>query len=122
MASSWGLSLHASEEKVTGDSPRKESRMEPVGIFFAALVLAFVVEALLEYVFGIWWKPMSDSVRPRVLMAVGLVIGVGLCLAYKVDLLAELGLKAGYVGQVLTGAIVGRGSEYLHAFYKKIKP
>jgi len=96
--------------------------MEGIGTFFAALVLAFVVEAVLEYVLGIWWKPLSEEIRPKVLMAVGLVLGIGLSLAYHVDLLAELGLSPSILGKVLTGALVGRGSDYLHAFWKKIKP
>ena len=96
--------------------------MEEIGVFFTALVLAFFVEAILEYVFGIWWKPMSEDLRAKVLMAVGLVLGVALCLSYRVDLLAELGLAPSIVGQVLTGAVVGRGSDYLHGLWKKIKP
>ena len=96
--------------------------MEPIGVFFSALVLAFIVEAVLEYVLGIWWQPLSETVRPKVMMAVGLIIGVALCLVYKVDLLAELGLQASVIGQVLTGALVGRGSDYIHGFWKKIKP
>ena len=94
--------------------------METLGVFGLALVLAFTVEALLEYVLGIWWTPLSETVRPKVLMAVGLVLGITLCLIYKIDLLAELGLQAGIVGQILTGALVGRGSEYLHKWYNRI--
>lgn len=96
--------------------------MEGVGIFFSALVLAFIIEAVLEYVFGIWWTPVPEALRPKILMAVGLVLGVALCLAYRVDLLAELGLSSSIIGQVLTGTLVGRGSDYLHAFWKKLKP
>ncbi len=96
--------------------------MENIGVFFSALVLAFMVEALLEYVLGIWFVPMSEQLRPKILMAIGLVLGIALCLSYQVDLLAELGLQPSIVGQVLTGAVVGRGSDYLHGLWKKIKP
>ena len=96
--------------------------MESLGVFFAALVLAFVVEAILEYVLGIWWQPGSDAVRARLIMAVGLILGVAGSLAYKVDLLAELGLQPSVVGQIISGALIGRGSDYLHGFWKKIKP
>lgn len=92
------------------------------GVFFLALVLALLVEALLEYVLGIWWQPLSEEKRPKVIMAVGLVFGIALCLAYKIDLLAELGFSAGIIGQILTGALIGRGSDYLHGFWKKVKP
>lgn len=96
--------------------------MEGLTVFFSALVLAFAVEALLEYVLGIWWAPFPENKRAKVLMAVGLVLGVALCLSYRVDLLAELGLNPSIVGQVITGALVGRGADYVHAFWKKIKP
>ena len=96
--------------------------MENIGVFFSALVLAFMVEALLEYVLGIWWQPLSNTVRQRVIMAVGLLIGIGLSVTYKIDLLAELGLRASLIGQILSGALIGRGSDYLHGFWKKIKP
>jgi len=96
--------------------------MEGFGVFFSALVLAFIVEAVLEYVLGIWWKPISETIKPKVLMAVGLVLGIGLCLAYRIDVLSELGLPASILGQVLTGALIGRGADYLHSFWKKLKP
>lgn len=95
--------------------------MESLGVFFSALVLAFIVEAVLEYVLGIWWKPLSEALRPKVMMAVGLAMGIALCLLYRVDLLAELGLSANIGGQILTGALIGRGADYLHGFWKKIK-
>lgn len=96
--------------------------MEGFSVFFSALVLAFIVEAVLEYALGIWWKPLSEVLRPKVMMAVGLAAGIALCVVYRVDLLAELGLQASIVGQVLTGALVGRGADYLHNFWKKLKP
>jgi len=96
--------------------------MEGFGVFFMALVLAFIVEAALEYIFGIWWKPLSEEMRPKLLMAAGLVLGIALCLVYKVDLLGELGFPAGIVGRILTGALIGRGADYLHGFWKKLKP
>lgn len=88
----------------------------------AAAILAVVIEALLEYVFGIWWKPFPEELRPKVLMAVGLLLGMGLCLFYRIDLLAELGFAASRLGQILTGALIGRGSDVFHAIVKRIKP
>lgn len=93
-----------------------------IGTFFFALVIALVVEAVLEYVFGIWWRPFNEEHRPKILMAAGLALGIALCLAYKIDLLAELGLPPMVLGQILTGALVGRGSSFLHDFLSKVKP
>ncbi len=87
----------------------------------AGAVLAIVIESCLEYVFGIWWKPFPPEKRPNVLMAMGLVLGILLCLKYRVDLLASVGFAASRVGQVLTGALVGRGTDVYHAILEKIK-
>lgn len=95
--------------------------MEGITVFFKVVVLATVVEALLEYVFGIWWTPFPEAARPKVLMAVGLVLGVALCICYGVDLMAELGLPPSVIGRAITGALVGRGADYVHAFWKKLK-
>ena len=94
---------------------------EVTGAFATALVLAAVVEAILEYLLGVWWKPLSNSARAKLLMAAGLVVGVSLSLAYRVDILATLGFQPSIVGQVVTGALIGRGADYLHGFWKKVK-
>ena len=92
-----------------------------MSVFFLALILSFMVESILEYVLGIWWKPLSEAARPKVLMAVGLVLGVGLCVVFQIDLLSEIGFPPTILGRVLTGALVGRGADYLHSFWKKLK-
>lgn len=96
--------------------------MNGISVFFSAIVLALFVEAILEYVLGIWWKPLTNELRKKVILGVGLALGIALAISYKVDLIAELGLPASVVGQVLSGALIGRGADYLHGFWKKIKP
>ena len=91
------------------------------GAYASALVLAVVVESILEYVLGTWWKPLSNATRQKVLMAAGLIVGVVLALVYQVDILAELGLAPSIAGQVVTGSLIGRGADYLHGFLKKVK-
>lgn len=93
--------------------------MDGVNIFFIAVVLAAVLESVLEYVFGIWWKPFPDEMRPKVLMGIGLVLGVAVCLVYGIDLLAAFGLQSSVFGQILSGALIGRGSDFLHQFLTK---
>ena len=94
---------------------------EIAGAFGVALVLAAVVEAVLEYVIGVWWVPLANATRQKVVMAVGLVVGVALALSYQVDILAALGLAPSTVGQVVSGALIGRGADYVHGFWKKVK-
>ena len=90
------------------------------GTIFGALVLAFVVETVLEYVVGIWWKPLANEARAKLMMGCGLACGVALALSFHVDLLAELGFAPSLAGQVISGLVIGRGSDYLHGFWKKV--
>lgn len=94
---------------------------EAGGIFGIALLLAFCVEAVLEYVLGVWWKPLAEATRQKVLMGAGLVVGIGLALVYRVDLLAAMGLAPSLAGQLVSGALIGRGADYLHGFLKRVK-
>ena len=94
---------------------------EIAGAFGIALVLAAVVEAVLEYVIGVWWVPLANATRQKVVMAVGLVVGVALALSYQVDILAALGLAPSIVGQLVSGALIGRGADYVHGFVKRVK-
>ncbi|MDD4874313.1 MAG: hypothetical protein PHE15_04995 [Dehalococcoidales bacterium] len=89
-------------------------------VFIMAVILAFFVETLLEYLLGIWWKPLAAESRKKLVMAAGLLLGIGLAIGYKVDLMAELGFPPSIIGQVLSGAAMGRGSSYLHDLWKKI--
>lgn len=89
-----------------------------VGVLSGAFALAFLVEGLVEYVLGIWWKPMSEATRKAVLPAIALVLGMGLALGFRIDLLALVGLNQPILGQILSGLMIGRGSEYLHRFVR----
>lgn len=82
-------------------------------------ILAAVVEAVIAYV-----VPKNNAEQPREwLKYVSAVIGVALCVAYNADMLAALGVISPfpYVGAIVTGLIVGRGSNVLNDFYGKVK-
>jgi len=73
------------------------------------LLLATLVESFSEYVFG-----KIEKMKPFI-MYIALLLGVGAALAYKVDILAMFNLHANsYVGYVISGLIIGRGSNYLN--------
>lgn len=95
--------------------------MSYISIVVQVLILATIVEALLEYVFGIWWQPFPDTLRPKILMAFGLGLGIAVAIFYEVDILADLGFPPSLIGQIITGAIIGRGSEYTHQLYNLLK-
>ena len=76
-----------------------------IGIF----ILATLVEGFTEYAFGKW-----EKIKPY-LLYVALVLGVGAAIAYKVDILARFDLHTNaYVAYVISGLIIGRGSNYLN--------
>lgn len=84
----------------------------------AVLLLATLVEGFTEYLF-------SDQPKAQpYLKYIALGLGVGVSLAYGVDILAGLGLVSPvpFVGQVISGLIIGRGSNYVNDFVSSLKP
>lgn len=74
------------------------------------LLLAAFVEGLVEYLFA-----KQNGSQP-VLKYVALGLGVVLAIAYNVDILAMAGLVSPIplVGNVVSGIIIGRGSNYVN--------
>lgn len=74
------------------------------------LFLATFVEGLTEYLFA-----QEGKVQPW-LKYIALVLGVGAAVIYRVDLPATLGLTSGFVyaNYVVSGLIIGRGSNYVN--------
>jgi len=98
-----------------------------------AFALAFLTESLVEYLMG---TPMEHVavLKPWKwsLMYIAAAVGVGLALYWKIDLIAvvangvatlskiELSWSVSPVGQILSGLIIGRGSNFLHDFLGKV--
>ena len=84
-----------------------------LGIVF----LATFVEGLIEYLFA------KDGVSQPVLKYAALLIGVILAIAYKVDILAMIGLvtTVPFIGYVISGIIIGRGSNYVNDVFTMIR-
>lgn len=83
------------------------------GIF----LLAFFVEGLVEYLFG------KENGSQPALKYVALALGVGLAIAYNVDILAMAGLVSPVplIGNIVSGIIIGRGSNYVNDFVSKLR-
>jgi hypothetical protein len=79
--------------------------------FFAFLAAALLVEAVWQAA-----KPAFPPVPAWADVVVTLGLGVAVCVLAGLDLFAAAGvqLAASYVGQVLSGLLVGRGSNFLH--------
>lgn len=88
------------------------------GIF----VLAALAEALVEYLL----KPVVDDIagdvkatwRDLTLRYTAALAGILLCVLYRADLLTYFDLVPPWpwIGYVITGLIVGRGSNFVHDF------
>lgn len=87
----------------------------------ALFAMSVFIEGFIEFFIS-----DPNTVQPW-LKYVGLVIGVGICLAYRLDVFAILGIISpivsisNYIGCVLTGVIIGRGSNYLNDFIATFK-
>jgi hypothetical protein len=100
------------------------------GRFLLAFALAFIAESMSEYLFAPWldaakarWPGLKAAEPMRY---VALLVGLALALAYRLDVIYEaFGYVAiwPWVGVVITGLVIGRGSNYLHDFWETyLKP
>lgn len=98
-----------------------------IGFIF---ILAFLNESLTEYIFGTPFKKVPGlAPHSWVLQYITLITGVGIAFAYRLDLIGIFASAVGaesvaapWVGYVLTGLIIGRGSEWLHKLVSKFFP
>lgn len=86
--------------------------MQAIALIF---VLAVLTEGLVEY-FG---TPIPSAYKRYIAAIVGVIV----CILYNADLLAILGYAASvpFVGAILTGLVVGRGSNYLNDIVARIQ-
>lgn len=77
--------------------------------FATFIIAAVIVEGIVEYAASKW-------VTGDMLRYIALGIGVVFCIGYQLDLLAAFGLTAinPYISYVVTGILIGRGSNYLN--------
>lgn len=86
-----------------------------VGILF----LATLIEGFVTYLFG---KSAEGETRPWI-RYVALALGVAAAIAYKIDIPAMIGLVSSYslVGYVVSGLVIGRGSNYVNDIFTSLK-
>jgi hypothetical protein len=86
--------------------------MEALGLITA---LAVIIEALVEN--------FAKEIDARYKVWITAAVGVALCIAYEADVLAFLGYTATfpYIGQILTGFLIGRGSNYINDIITRIR-
>lgn len=78
--------------------------------FISLTLMAIIVEGLITYL-----KTFFVGGKPQWQMLVGIGLGVAVALTYNVDIFALLGIVSTvpYVGAVLTGILISRGSNYI---------
>lgn len=88
-----------------------------------AVVIAIVVEALIEYAKTIGKAVMNKQYKTAVTQLAAIAIGVGLCAAAGADVFAALGITFSIkvIGVVLTGIFASRGANYLSDIAKRIQ-
>jgi len=92
--------------------------MGSANLLIALVVLATFYEYITETIFGTW-------LNGKVMALVSASIGVVLCISFQLDGMSLLndGFSAFHpiIGQIVTGIIVGGGSNRVHELFKKIK-
>lgn len=85
--------------------------MQAIALIF---ILAVFVEGIIEY--------LGAAIPSAFKAYVAALFAVVVCLAYNADLLALLGYPAAwpYAGAILTGLVIGRGSNYLNILVSRI--
>lgn len=88
-------------------------------IISGSILLATFVEGLITYLFG----PNNELSSREWIKYVSLFFGVVVSVLYQVDILASTGLVAIHpvVGYVISGLVIGRGSNYLNDFVSFFK-
>jgi hypothetical protein len=84
----------------------------------AILLLAVIVESFVEYAFG-KVKPLKNY-----LLYISLAFGIVVSIAYRVDVIDYLvGIQSPipYFGYILSGLLIGRGSNYINDLVSLIK-
>lgn len=85
--------------------------------YFTLIYLAIIVEGMITYV-----KEFFVNGKMKWEMLISILIGVLVAVSYEIDLFALVGLKSivPYLGSVLTGILISRGSNYVFDLIKTI--
>ena len=94
-----------------------------MSIILLAVVMAVIVEAILEYVKTIWAAVEKKAYKTVVTQLAAIALAAGLCFAVQADVFAALGINFNvqWIGILLTGIFASRGSNYVSDFVKKLQ-
>lgn len=85
--------------------------------FFNLILIAFVIEGIVTYV-KTWFVDGNFKWQQLATVAIGILLTV----AYNIDLIAVFGVESSipFLGNVLTGVLASRGSNFLFDFIESI--
>ena len=85
--------------------------------FFGLILLAIIIEGITTYI-RTWFVDKHVQWQQVFTCALGLLIAI----AYRLDLIALFGFESTlpYLGNVLTGILLSRGSNYIFDLIKKL--
>ena len=85
--------------------------------YFGLILLSIIVEGVITY-----FKEFFINGEIKWEMAASILLGIFVAVAYGVDLLADMGMQTNipYVGSILTGILISRGSNYVFDLVKKL--
>lgn len=94
--------------------------MQP--LLFLLLFLATFVEGTLKYIYEGAPEPWHSRMKPFIPYC-AMVLGISISCYYHLDILKFFGLTldGGLVSYLITGVIIGRGSNYLNDLVSKLR-
>ena len=86
--------------------------------FAQLIIVAILVEAVWENI-----KMIYDKDKFNISMIGSLVLGIIVCVIFKIDIFPIVGLSADipFVGSIFTGIIVSRGANFVNDLLKRLK-
>lgn len=85
------------------------------------IAVAILIEGLVEYGKNIANMFYDGDKKTAITQMVTIVVGIGLAFAFNANMFIPLGLTVNnYVGMVLTGIVMSRGSNYVSDLIGKI--
>lgn len=85
------------------------------------IAVAILIEGLVEYGKNIVDMFYGGDKKTAITQLVTIVVGVALAFAFNADMFVPLGLTVNhYIGMILTGIVMSRGSNYVSDLISKI--
>lgn len=91
-----------------------DSQLASGSILALAVFLAIFIESAMERVFG-----NVEKMKGWPMIVMSMAAGIALCIGLNIDVLKLVGFEGEYlswIGQVMSGIIIGSGSNIVHNF------